>query len=205
LCRALFERGVLWSWWNRKAKSSIISRDGTGCVRVRDASWNWAMARKNFLLDESRRLAGENMFVSPDQKSLSRGRRSAPRTEVCRPCLVWFPSVPEQKLQGVLLDLNPYGMKLRMLESLEEGTEVVVQMMRDDEFRVPLSQPIHGQVVRREMGFSGFFDHGVKVSVRALPKPGPTHFPRSFPQVPSRRRKARMHTADYRLGGGRRK
>lgn len=163
------------------------------------------MARKDIIRDEGRRLAEENMFVSSDQKSLSRGRRAAPRTPVCRPCLVWLPSDEDAKQQGVLLDLNPYGMKLRMIESLEEGTDIVVQMMRDDDFRVPLSRPIHGRIVRRETGFSGFIDHGVKVSIQAIQKAGGTPVPRLAPRIPLRGTKPRMHTADYRYGGGRRK
>ncbi|MCH7816690.1 MAG: hypothetical protein IIC60_09000 [Proteobacteria bacterium] len=108
-------------------------------------------------------------------------------------------------MQGVLLDLNPYGMKLRMLDSIDEGTEVVVQMMRDDEFSVPLSQPIHGRVMRRETGFSGFIDHGIKVSIRAMPQAPQPRVYRPTPRPPARTRKTRMHTVDYRFGGGRRR
>ena len=158
------------------------------------------MARKNFLLEESRRLNSENMFVSADKSALRRGRRAAPRTKVCRPCLVWFDSTPEEKKEGVLLDLNPHGMKLRMLESIEEGKEVVLQMMRDDEFTIPLSQPIRGRIVRRETGFSGFIDHGVKTVVAQIKRPEEGRYTPRQPQFTPRRRPPRMHTLDFRVG-----
>ena len=64
------------------------------------------------------------MFVSADERSITRGRRAAPRTQVCRPALIWQQDAPDAKRQGVVLDLNPRGMRIRMLEQFEVGTEL---------------------------------------------------------------------------------
>lgn len=140
------------------------------------------------------------MFTTSDNKSLRRGRRRAPRTEVCRPCLVWLAGVEQQKMQGVLLDLNPHGMRVRMLEMIPLGTSLEVQMMRDEEFRFPLSQPIKVEVVRVETDEMGFIDHGVRVRLAPIKKPEeikpvrldrPKLLPRTF---------GKMHNMDYTIG-----
>jgi hypothetical protein len=61
--------------------------------------------RPKFPLNE--RDADAGMVISPDNRSMQRGRRRASRTEVCRPCLVWVPEAPEAPFEGVVLDLNP--------------------------------------------------------------------------------------------------
>ena len=48
----------------------------------------------------------DEMFFSPDSKSLRRGKRIAPRTETSRPCLVWPEDAPEMQMRGVILHLN---------------------------------------------------------------------------------------------------
>jgi hypothetical protein len=158
------------------------------------------MAERKTLLVNGQPERGETMVWSEDQKSLHRGRRVAPRTEVCRPCLVWLQIAPDLKLQGVVLDLNPHGMRIRLIEHLPVGTPIVVQMMRDDEFQVPLSRPIDVKVVRIISGFGGLVDHGVQVEFKPIKRaeearPVTTTRPRA-----TRRQRARMHTLDVTLG-----
>lgn len=126
------------------------------------------MRRNVSPLENTRRSKGEEMFLSKDAKSVQRGKRTAPRTEVCRPCVVWREALPEHTLQGVIMDLNPYGMRIRMLAPVEEGADIMVQMMRDEEFRVPLSPPIKARVVRMTGSMEGFVDHGIKVRVAKI-------------------------------------
>lgn len=109
--------------------------------------------------------------LSSDEKSLRRGRRAAPRTEVCRPCLFWLEENPEEKKQGVLLDLSPYGMRLRSLELHQPGTVLCVQMMRDEDFQVPLSAPIRAEVAHRGNKYEGFVDHGLRRLIGQVKKP----------------------------------
>jgi hypothetical protein len=143
---------------------------------------------------------GEEMVWSESQKSLIRGRRVAPRTEVCRPCLVWLQVAPELKLQGVLLDLNPHGMRVRLIERIPPGTPIVVQMMRDEKFEVPLSPPIESRVVRNETAFGGLVDHGVKRILKPI-KRAESPRPVSMGQRRRGRRvRTRMHTLDMTLG-----
>jgi len=137
------------------------------------------------------------MFVSPDSSSLHRGRRKAPRTEVCRPCLVWAPVSPEDRKQGVSLDLNAYGMKIRTLVSYPEGTELMVQLMRDDDFRVPLSPPIRVTVVRRRSTPEGFLDYGLQIR-HAIIKSAEGGRSFRIPRPYIRRRAAtRMYSVDH--------
>lgn len=121
------------------------------------------MARKRSPLEMGSRVGDEDMFVSSNTKSMHRGRRVAPRTEVCRPCVVHTLEDPGDTRQAVILDLTPYGMRVRMLDRYPIGTKVIVQMMRDDEFKVPLSRPIFANVIRAESSFAGFIDHGLQL------------------------------------------
>jgi len=68
--------------------------------------------------------------------------------------------LPDEKYPGVVLDINPYGMRIRMLELIPVGCSVSIQMMKDDDYEVPLSTPVVAQVVRNEE-VQEFVDHGV--------------------------------------------
>ena len=155
------------------------------------------MARKEKPVLADRRADGENMFVSDDQKSLSRGRRVVSRTEVCRPCLVWTLESPDEKKQGVMLDLTPYGMRIRMLEGLAEGSALIVQMMRDDEFRMPLANPIRAQVLRAYSTPEGFVDHGLQVKRTRIKRPDEFKRIDIAQPHPSVRSASRMYSMDY--------
>ena len=142
----------------------------------------------------------DDMIMSRDSRSLRRGNRRAPRTETCRPCLVWPKEVPGLINQGVIININPYGMCIRMLESLPAGTSVVVQLMRDEEFRVPLSAPVEGMVVRNADVPDGFMDHGVEILQRALERKEPRVRYADQRGKTVQRGPVRMHTIDFRVG-----
>lgn len=127
--------------------------------------------RPKFPLND--READAGMVISPDNRSMQRGRRRISRTEVCRPCLVWTQDSPEAPYEGVVLDLNPRGMRIRMLTAFAEGTRLTVQLMRDENFQVPLSQPLTITVVRVHESPDGFVDHGTLLEVAKLKKAGP--------------------------------
>ncbi len=156
------------------------------------------MAPKNPLSIGDRQHDGERMVLSQDASALRRGRRTAPRTQVLRPALLWEANNPDAPLQCVVLDLNPHGMKLRSLEQLPEGTRAVVQLMRDEAFTMPLSQPLNVEVVRVTEVVEGFHDHGVRVLQVPIKKSASqpaVNLPRP---VSPRRGPARMHTAELR-------
>ena len=140
------------------------------------------------------------MILSPDQRSLRRGRRRAPRTQVCRPCLVWVPEQPEEKHEGVLLDLNPHGMRLRAVESFDETRIVVLQMMRDEHFQVPLSVEIRARIVRRETTPSGLTDLGLAVLPPEIRRPNEGRILPLRRTTTTRRQQTRMHTVDFLVG-----
>lgn len=150
--------------------------------------------RKNPLL--GRRPPNENMVVSNDQKSMRKGRRAVPRTEVCRPCLIWLPDFPEHKTQAVVLDLNPQGMRIRALDPYPIGSPLVVQMMRDEEFTIPLSAPINVRVMRLAES-EGFHDLGVRLVLNRIRRAGEVRLQRPPEPRPLRRIGAKMHTVDF--------
>ena len=142
----------------------------------------------------------EEMFVSSDERSLQRGRRVAPRTASCRPCLFWSEDETEKRFQGVLLDLNPYGMRVRSLDTFGPGTLVQVQMMRDEQFTIPLSPPIKARVVRVVEVENGFYDLGLKVQLEQIKRVEgmrPVAIRRPSVTLSS---PVRMHTAEFTRG-----
>jgi hypothetical protein len=159
------------------------------------------MYRRVTPIQEYGRGDDDNMVVSPDERSIHRGRRRAPRTNVLRPCLVWYPENPEERMQGVLLDLTPWGMRLRMLDLFREGSRLTLQMMRDEEFREPLSAPLHVKVVRIAATPEGFYDLGLTIqhaTIRKAESSAPVRIERPKPAV---RRSARMYSVDLETGG----
>jgi hypothetical protein len=141
----------------------------------------------------------ETMIWSENQRSLVRGRRRAPRTDVCRPCLIWRKDRPEVKFEGVALDLNRYGLRIRMFDDLPAGVEILVQLMRDDEFQMPLGTPIQGKVVRADSIDSGLADHGVEVLAPEYRRRESKPVQLKRPEL-QQQRTGRMHTVDITIG-----
>ncbi len=146
----------------------------------------------------------DEMFFSNDELSLLRGKRAAARTEVCRPGLVAARGPSPRAVEGVIIDMNPHGMLIRMMERIPVGSKVVVQMMRDDRFQRAFSSPRDGTVVRTTAADNGFMDHGIKLMVKRIPKA--SERPILIEQARPRPKSAptRMHTIDVTIGGPRR-
>jgi hypothetical protein len=143
----------------------------------------------------------DEMFFTVDNKSLRRGRRAATRTVTCRPCLVWPKQAPDVEYQGIIMDLSPYGMLIRMLGGLAPGIGIRVQLMRDEEFRDALADPLDAMVVRTISDEEGFTDHGVQIIQREIPKPPPRPIAMRVRRARPSRPKQRMHTIDITVGG----
>ncbi|MBI5095556.1 MAG: hypothetical protein HZB26_24375 [Candidatus Hydrogenedentes bacterium] len=147
----------------------------------------------------------DEMFFSVDERSLRRGRRIARRTPTCRACLVWSADAPEHRLQGVVMDINPFGMLIRMLDYFPMGTAACIQLMRDEDFEIPLAGPLEGAVVRVIPNADGFTDIGVRIKLKEIPRAEsrPIRIERRRPLLT---RRSRMHTIDFTVGdrGGRR-
>ena len=154
------------------------------------------MARKKNPLLQRRTAPNEDMVVSTDNKSMRKGRRVAPRTEVCRPCLLWTEETEAEKTQGVVMDLNPHGMRIRAIDSYPAGTVLTVQMMRDEDFQIPLSTPITVRVIRVTED-DGFFDHGVRLVLKRIQRVSEVRMMRPLAPRPVRRLGTRMNIADY--------
>lgn len=146
----------------------------------------------------------DDMFFTKDGRALRRGRRISPRTETCRPCLLWLAEDHETQFPGVVMDMSPYGMRVRMIEALPQGSVVTVQMMRDEEYTVPLSDPVQATVARVLPDDTGFIDHGVRIlqKVARHTPVRPVRPPKETPAASTRA--ARMYTMDITLGERRR-
>lgn len=147
----------------------------------------------------------DEMFFSKDERSLIRGSRSDPRTETCRPCTVTLKDDASVELHGVVLDVTPRGMMVRMLEAIPLSTQISVQLMRDDKFQQKLSTPHKGEVRRIEGTEDGFFDHGILLFKEEIKKASerPIHIPR--PRKPRPNHPSRMQTIDYTVDNSNRK
>jgi hypothetical protein len=141
----------------------------------------------------------DEMFFTPDMKSLRRGKRIAQRTPTNRPCLVSLKDIPEMPLRGVVIDATPHGMLIRLPDPLLPGTELSIQMMRDEEYREPLSAPLDARVMRMVAAATGDIDHGVAI-VQKKCKPVRGRPAREIPAAPRRRARSRMHTLDITAG-----
>ncbi len=142
----------------------------------------------------------DDMFFSDDNKSLRRGRRRSSRTETCRPCLVWPQESPELTFSGVAINMNPFGLLVRMIDTMPSGTTVMVQLMRDDEFLEPLTSPLEGTVVRASTGEGEFVDHGMKLSRPAIKRTESRPVPVARPKMTQEPTQSRMHTMDVHVG-----
>lgn len=147
----------------------------------------------------------DEMFFANEERSLVRGKRVAPRTDTCRPCLVEALEPSIGQFEGVVLDITPYGMLVRMLEPLPLDTTVRVQLMRDENFMHPLSGPRTGAIVRHEETADGFIDHGVKLNVESIRRPVSRPVALDSNRYLPERGPARMHTIDFTIGGGQRR
>ncbi|MBN4046757.1 hypothetical protein JYT90_00395 [bacterium AH-315-P07] len=147
----------------------------------------------------------DEMFFSKDEKSLIRGSRRDPRTETCRPCIVELVDDSSIELHGVVLDVTPRGMSVRMMEAIPLSTQVAVQLMRDDKYQKKLSTPHKGEIRRIEGTPDGFFDHGVLLHKEEIKKASerPIHIPRAKPARPAK--PSRMKTIDYTVDSSNRK
>jgi len=141
----------------------------------------------------------DDMFFLPDRRALRRGRRISARTETCRPCVIWPVDSPGLRYNGIALDVSPHGMRIRMMDALPEGQSICVQMMRDEDFSVPLTFPMEGNVVRSEPDAEGFLDHGVKLIRPELKVEEPRRAVGAR-RTPSPARAARMYTLDVVVG-----
>lgn len=104
----------------------------------------------------------DDMFFANNMRSLRRGRRAAQRTPVCRPCVIWLKDMPDEGYYGVVMDINRNGMRIRMLDLLPPDSEIIIQLMKDEEYREPLARPVEG-IVARVQESEGMSDHGVRI------------------------------------------
>lgn len=120
----------------------------------------------------------DEMFFSKDMKALRRGKRVARRTGTCRPCLIEVEGSPHFSYHGVVMDISPYGMRIRMMDVLPMNGRVLIQLMRDDDYTIPLAHPVCMEVVRENPLSDGVLDYGLQRIVEPIK---PLLKPRNLP------------------------
>jgi len=143
----------------------------------------------------------DEMFFTSDERSLRRGKRREARTEICRPCVIQTRDGVLHRAEGVVLDMNPFGMRVRMLDSVPVGSTISIQLMRDDNFDEPFSRPLEGAVVRNESSADGFVDHGIRLEEPVIVEPEQRPVPRpAFQPLDTKRPTRGMLTIDFTVG-----
>ena len=143
----------------------------------------------------------DEMFFTSDERSLRRGKRREARTEICRPCVIQTRDGVLHRAEGVVLDMNPFGMRVRMLDPVPIGSAISIQLMRDDTFDEPFSRPLEGAVVRSESNAEGFVDHGIQLEEPLIVDPPQRPVPRpAFQPFDTKRVTPGMHTIDFTVG-----
>jgi hypothetical protein len=139
------------------------------------------------------------MFFSQDMLSLHRGKRRISRTPTCRPCVAWLKETPDTRYYGVVMDVSTVGVRIRMLDLVPAGCILCFQMMRDEEFSVPLAAPLEGEVIRVQEEQDVFVDHGVLLIQRKLGRieSRPVELPEKYPV---KTRTPRMYSLDVTVG-----
>jgi len=111
----------------------------------------------------------DEMFFSANGKTLRKGRRAAKRTEVQRPAAFWRADDEGGLFQGLIRNLNPYGLLLESDNGLPVGTEVCVELKRDELFADSLSS-LKGTVARLVGTGTGTWHMGIQIAIEP-PKP----------------------------------
>ena len=142
----------------------------------------------------------DEMFFTKDARALVRGNRIAQRTDTCRPCLLRAKD-QSQAIQGVIMDASPYGLLVRTLSALPVGSEVSIQLMRDEAFRKAYSTMHQGAVVRQITIGDGFTDHGIRLIIRPIPKASERPVTIDDRTSLSTSTPPRMHTIDFTVRG----
>ena len=143
----------------------------------------------------------DEMFFSADGKTLRKGRRKAKRTPVKRPAGFWCADDQGGIFQGLVRNLNPYGLLLESDKDLPVGTEIWVELKRDELFADSLSC-LRGKIVRVSDTQTGVWHMGVQLAV-VPPKSAskPIRITQKISTLPGRR-PTRMYSLDYVLGSG---
>ena len=141
----------------------------------------------------------DNMFFSADGKTLKKGRRIAERTPVRRPAEFWRADDKDGRNQGLIRNLNPYGLLLEAAGGLPVGTVIRVELKRDEFFAGCLSC-VKGKIVRALDTGRGTWQMGVQL-ILERPKLAskPIRIEPKKSTLP-KRHPTRMHTLDIVLG-----
>ena len=111
----------------------------------------------------------DDMFFTADGKTLRKGRRVTKRTPVKRPATFWRADDNGRLHQGLIRDLNSYGLLLESGRGLPVGTVIQVELKREGYFAGPLSS-VKGKVVRVVDTGRGTWQMGVQL-ILARPEP----------------------------------
>ena len=141
----------------------------------------------------------DEMFFSADGKTLRKGQRVAKRTSVRRPAEFWRADDEGGLFLGIIRNLNPYGLLLESSTGLPVGTEIRLEMRRDEHFADALTC-LTGKVARLIGTANGTWQMGIQLAIApSKPKSKPIRIPEKRSTLPERH-PTRMYSLDYVLG-----
>ena len=142
----------------------------------------------------------DEMFFSNDSRSLVKGQRRDRRTPTRRPAVFHKTNGESKTHHGVVLDLNAYGLRVRTVVRLPEGTPIEIYLRRNG-LNSDLSKGLLGRVARTERISNRQFDMGVELDVPAIELPRTEVLEIPMRRASRRRPASRMHVVDFVVGG----
>ncbi len=143
----------------------------------------------------------DKMFFSDDHRSLRKGRRNHPRTDVSRPVVFHPADSPDEKIQGRLRNLSRDSALLESPIFLPIDSEIELNVQKDDKGIGGTLIQIKAIIARADRNEDSIFELGLRLVQSNLPdKKPPTRRPRAVPPPPPTRKPSRMHILDIIVG-----
>ncbi len=105
----------------------------------------------------------DDMLMSPDGKSLRRGRRRAQRHQMERAAHVWRPGEEESPVVAIASDISTDGVGIHTRVRFDVGDEIMVDIKRGKEIDGATFIYLRGRVTRVEPAGDDHFMVGVQI------------------------------------------
>lgn len=105
----------------------------------------------------------EELYFSPDGKSLKRGKRGAKRRPIDRRVEMWRLGEEDQRVEGTATDISLDGLMIRAPADFTIGEEIMVDVRRGKELDTPTFLYARARVVRIVDGDAGGRGFGLRL------------------------------------------
>jgi len=108
----------------------------------------------------------DELFFTPDGKSLRRGRRGSKRHAIERLVHIWRPGDEENRAIGVATDISLEGVLVYTSEPFGIGEEVMLDIKRSKESDGPTFIYVRGEIVRHTPPRNGMLGLGIRMRAK---------------------------------------